>query len=382
MGVGLRIYSNQNVVDAARDRFEMIFREFDNVVVRVSGGKDSTVILALALEVAAELDRLPVKVYWLDQEAEWESTVDIVRRWMYRDDVDPLWLQVPFRIFNAASTVDHWLHAWDPAASDLWVHDRDPIALTENVYGTDRFAALFGASLKFHFDDQPAASIAGVRCEESPNRRKGLTYWPAYKWITWGNIEDKRRGQFTFYPIYDWRYTDVWRFIVENGLEYSRHYDLLHRYGVGVRNMRVSNLHHETAVRSLFHLQEFEPHTYERLVARIGGVDMAGKFGEADFFPNEVPFMFDGWRDYRDYLLANLVDDDYRPPLAKLFNEMDRKLPDDMLRESYRIQVRSIMTCDWEGVKLGNWIHSPQVWPRWKGNKPHWKTVAELPVPA
>jgi predicted phosphoadenosine phosphosulfate sulfurtransferase len=382
-GAGLRIYSAQSVVDAAYERIEWIMREFGRqVVVRVSGGKDSTVILAIALAVARELDLLPLKVYWLDQEAEWDSTVEIVREWMYRDEVEPLWLQVPFRIFNASSQYDHWLKAWDPDAADRWIHERDPIALTENVYGTDRFVKLFGASLAYHLGERPAASIAGVRCEESPNRRKGLTHHTSYKWVTWGNVEDKKLGHYTFYPIFDWHYRDVWKFIFERGLRYSTHYDTLYRAGIDVRHMRVSNLHHETAVNSLFQLQEFEPDTYDRLVARIGGIDMAGKLGAADYFPSELPFMFEDWRDYRDYLLAELVDAEYRPFLAKLFNETDRKLPASVLAESYRIGVRSILTCDWEGVKYGNWRQSPHIYHLLRDNRPHWKTVEEVPIQA
>jgi hypothetical protein len=37
--------------------------------------------------------------------------------------------------------------------------------------------------------------------------------------------------------------------------------------------MGVSNLHHETAVRSLFHLQEIDGDLYERVVQRLPGVD-------------------------------------------------------------------------------------------------------------
>jgi hypothetical protein len=150
--------------------------------------------------------------------------------------------------------------------------------------------------------------------------------------------------------------------IHDEGLAYSRHYDQLYQHGSPMRLMRVSNLHHETAVRSLFLLQEIEPDTYERLVARIGGIDMAGKLGLNDYFPRELPFMFKSWLDYREHLLDTLVDDDYRPALRRKFAMIDRGLPPGFRQEARAIQVTGILTCDWEGAKLEAWYNSPQVW--------------------
>ena len=42
-------YLSENVFDATQRRLEFIFREFDNVYVSFSGGKDSGVLLNLAL---------------------------------------------------------------------------------------------------------------------------------------------------------------------------------------------------------------------------------------------------------------------------------------------------------------------------------------------
>jgi predicted phosphoadenosine phosphosulfate sulfurtransferase len=78
---------------------------------------------------------------------------------------------------------------------------------------------------------------------------------------------------------------------------------------MSVNNMRVSNVHHETSVHSLFYMQEVEPETYARLTQRIGGIDMAGKMGVADYFIHELPFMFKDWAEYRDYLLDKLIED-------------------------------------------------------------------------
>ena len=71
-----RNYTAQNVFEAALDRIRWVYRECDDVIVSMSGGKDSAVIFELAKLVAAELGRLPLKCFWLDQEAEWLATED------------------------------------------------------------------------------------------------------------------------------------------------------------------------------------------------------------------------------------------------------------------------------------------------------------------
>lgn len=76
----MKIYKKQNVYDAAIERVGMLFDEFPNVVVGISGGKDSTAILNIALEVAEQKNRLPLQVLFIDQEAEYQSVIDYIKR--------------------------------------------------------------------------------------------------------------------------------------------------------------------------------------------------------------------------------------------------------------------------------------------------------------
>ena len=317
----MKIFSDATVFDATLARLRYLFAEFPNVVVGMSGGKDSTVVFELALRVARERKRLPLTVFFLDQEAEWTATVDYVRAIMYRKEVRPLWFQMPMHLDNAASFQTKFLQCWDPAAEADWVHPKDPCSIKENRYGTDRFAELFPAIFKKEFAGQRLAVVAGVRCEESPARLMGCTNQLTYKAITWGRKLSP--GQFTFYPLYDWSYRDIWTAIHREKWAYNRVYDEQYRYGVNVAEMRVSNLHHETAVRSLFHLQEMDPALYERLAKRLPGVDTAGKFG-AEFYAKKLPFMFRDWPEYRDYLIEKLVDDaKWKARLVKLSAKWD-----------------------------------------------------------
>ena len=117
---------------------------------------------------------------------------------------------------------------------------------------------LFSAIFKKDFKGIKHCHITGMRAEESPRRFMGMTQGLTYKWITWGTRECAPDNHYSFHPIYDWTYGDIWKAINDHDWTYNPIYDLQHRHGVGIPNMRISNLHHETAVRSLFYLQEFD----------------------------------------------------------------------------------------------------------------------------
>jgi len=348
----MKIYKNTNVYEEALNRIRFLFDEFEEVIVGVSGGKDSTVIYELCKIVAKEKNRLPIKVLFIDQEAEWQSTIEIIKSIMYDKDVIPLWLQIPMRLFNATSTEHDWLYCWNEEDKKNWIREKDPISIKENKWGTDRFKEFFDYYIKTEYKDIKACYISGVRAEESPNRAMTLTNHAKYKWITWGKKFNK--NNYTFYPIYDWKYTDVWKAIQNNKWEYNRIYDYQYQYGIGIMDMRVSNLHHETALKNIFYLQEAEPDTYQKIVNRLQGIDTAGKLGKDDYFVYDLPYMFKSWREYRDYLLDKLIKPDKKEYFIKQFKELDTYVccvGEDIVCKS---GVQILLANDWTGTKKDN----------------------------
>jgi predicted phosphoadenosine phosphosulfate sulfurtransferase len=378
----MRIYLKNNVFDEALARINRIFDEFPNVVVGFSGGKDSTVTFNLTMQVAKERGRLPQKVLFVDQEAEWQATIDYVKKIMYRDDVEPYWLQVPFKITNSASSQHNELYAWQEGAE--WLREKDPISIKENVYNTakgtthhNEFYAFFSRFFAYHFKGQPAAYLSGVRAEESPQRATALTNSQTYKDITWGKTLDKSVGHYTFYPLYDWSFTDIWSAIHKNGWDYCKIYDYMYQHGVPVNQMRVSNLHHEQAIKSLFYLPEIEKETYNKLTKRLNGISSANKLGFDNFYPKTLPPMFSSWKEYRDFLLDKIVPAESIDIFKAKFKVMDEKYA---LMDSWKdtngsskssfaatsqymnkVCVQAVCINDTDFVKINAWEFHPTV---------------------
>lgn len=334
-----------NVVDATRKRIEYLFDNYDNIQLSFSGGKDSTVLFHLINQEAIKRNR-KFYLYFIDQEAEYQGTIDIVEWAMSQPNVIPLWYQVPMFMTNAVSHEQLFLWAWGDG--EKWVRDKNPLAIHSinkkypkrfykfNLWVGQNLAKLEGKSV----------SIIGLRAEESPSRR--FVMFGEDNELFW--LRRKKQPN-KAYPLIDWSYTDVWKFLVENNLKYNKVYDKMYMLGMNLRYMRVSNLIHEKAYRCLCELQELEPETYDKLEQRLKGVHCAAIYARENlvYSIKELPKQFNSWKEYKDFLL-----DSIHPDLAKIFRYQWNRFGDTDDVGACKYMVKRILLCDWEGAITWN----------------------------
>lgn len=335
---GRKIYLQEvSVLDAARRRIRWAFDTFENVVCSISGGKDSSVLFQLAWEEAVKRN-VTLNAFFLDQEAEYRSSIEQVRLMIDRPNVKAWWFQVPIGMTNATSYEEDTLLAWEPGAN--WVREKEPGSIQDAPDAPKRFYPFID-----WFERQwtePTCFLVGLRSEESLNRYSAVTRNPGREGINWCS-KGAKAGNVTAYPLYDWAYEDIWTYLGTFGVPYNRVYDWLWVAGKSMNEMRVSNLIHEKAFKCLATLQEFEPETYERLIGRLKGVRTGALYAQEAmvYSTGKRPAAYAKWEDYRAFLIETYKGGKLEPFLARFAGQPGTEAV-------YRQQCRQLLLNDWE----------------------------------
>lgn len=342
--VRVAVTLDMDVLTAAKERLRWLFREFDGkVCASGSGGKDSTVVIELAAQIAKEEGYGPLKVWFLDQETEHDTTIDYQRYLAYeRDDIDFAWYQIPFRMENSTDMDDPWFNVW--GEGEEWLREKEPNAITENYFGTDNFYKLLDGIRTT--DYKGYITLDGMRIEESPGRRMMALSNPQYKWVTWSSNKKQPR----FQPIYDWTFRDVWAAIEQHGWKYNVQYDHQYRYGVQTRHMRVSSFTHNQSLNGLLYMQESEPDLWERATKRLPSLLTFGQL-KTDQYVKELPYMFVSWEEYAHYLIENLVPEEDQHIFHDQFKRLKNFFKDPEDEDNVaQAMVNSVVSGDHHGI--------------------------------
>lgn len=360
----VKVYKKNNVLEESLERIRLMYREQKNIVVGISGGKDSTIVLELTIRVAKELNRLPVKVYFLDQESEFQATIDYMRRIKNRkSEIDLHWYQMPFLLSNSTSMEKIFLDVWGESNKHLWIHEREEDSIHENNLGVTRFFDVIDR-LSYDVCKEQYMGFIGLRAQESRKRFMNMCKTPIYKNIGWISKSYTPKGIepcFRCYPIYDWQTSDVWKYIGENNLDYNRIYDKMQRIGIAPFSARVSSVIHEMGVHSLETLQEVEPETYEKLTQRVPGISSYNQVHRELYKVNHKVMgerFFSSKHEYLVYVIELLVPEDKKKYFhqAILDTTYYIKKYGGELSELFDYLLSSIILNDWELEKYDHKI--------------------------
>lgn len=347
-------YTGKTVLEAALERMVFIFDSFEQITVSISGGKDSTALAHLALVEAKRRNR-KIGLYFLDEEVTYQSSVEQVEHLMqlFPENITKIWLQLEFKLTNATSTSEGQLICWEAGKHKLWMRPKKSWGIQhppwdrekQTIRNKDKGFGFYDAIENFERCYHDAAFLVGLRAAgESPNRWRAVSKNPvdiAGKRVYWGT---KKGDNFALYPLYDWNFHDVWRYIYDERLSYSKIYDFQFRKGYPINQMRVSSLIHERAFKSIVDLPEFEPKTYNRLQKRIKGIALAQETGKSSklFACRKLPKNFSSWMAYRDFLLDTHPDQARKPIFVARFA---RQLNNEYVA---RQQCRQLILNDYE----------------------------------
>lgn len=312
-----KIYLEQNVYDAAIERMEFIFDEFDLVYLSLSGGKDSSVMIQLFNKVAKHKNRT-FDVYYVDLEAQYQYTVDHIKELKKLSNIRDFYhLCLPLNLSNASSIFQpHWT-CWENKLKDKWVKPMPDDAINEfnhefgdlffNKMEFEKFMIKFPKWLMKKHNKKKVAGLVGIRTDESYNRLRAIAFGKnLYSDKNWST--DNGNGYYSFYPMHDWRTEDIWHAVSKFNLMQNDVYEMLWKNGVGIHQQRICQPYGHDQRVSLDQWAVLEPETWHKVVNRVSGANFGSLYCKSSLLGHngtEKPY-FMNWEEYAIFLLESI----------------------------------------------------------------------------
>lgn len=273
-------YLEKNVLSAAKDRINFVFDNFDRIYLSFSAGKDSTVMLHLAMDEAKKRKQ-KIGLLIVDLEGQYKLTIEHINACIdeYKDYIDLHWVCLPIHLRNAVSVYEPFWKCWDSDKKDDWIRPLPKSSINDPLYFPffkdgmefEEFVPEFG---EWYSKGERTACLVGIRTDESLNR---------FRSIASNSKETFKEKQYTtkvtsnvynVYPIYDWRTEDIWIYHAKNkDKRYNELYELMHKAGLTISQQRICQPYGDDQRRGLWLFHLIEPETWAKVVARVNGAN-------------------------------------------------------------------------------------------------------------
>lgn len=276
--------ATKNVYEMTLDRLRYIFKHNDRVAVSFSGGKDSTVCLNLSLLVARELKRLPLEVFFWDEEAIPPQTTEYVARVRKEKDIKLTWYCVETLQRNSCSRTSPYWYTFDRTCPELWCAQPPKWANRDDSF--PRTAIPDSNPWLFPNTKEKVAVILGLRADESLRRLRVILMSSPNK-NRRGFLSVDHSGKKTYphitrcYPIYDWTTSDVWIAPFKFGWDYNRAYDIMAASGISPSKQRCAPPYAQEPIRGLYQFQICWPELWDKMSVRVPGAATAARYGRS-----------------------------------------------------------------------------------------------------
>ena len=347
-----------NVLQKGRERMDTVWNEYDQLWVSFSGGKDSGGVLSMAFDAwerngpfrGPDGEQAPINIMFFDDEFAYPETERYVRKVIENNPerVHYWWFALPIKYsLGVASHEDYdrnYWQPWNPEREGEWIRehprhndltDRENVTLlTQDHPLLKRFKDGWkhkhvASNVIGQKATQNTIQLVGVRAAESLNRHTAILShggWLHNAKTRWEGTskkvmpEDETRAFDIGYPIYDWKDTDLWAIHEQEGWDYNKAYDKLHRLGYAPRDMRTAHPFNYMSIRAgaANTQRQYWSEDYEHWFQRHSGAEIAFEYGNEAVGPMKPDEKT--WEEYAALLLNNVEDEQRKDELVDIIN--------------------------------------------------------------